>query len=83
MTELLIFAAAFASVFLGCFQAINVVHGRHVWTAVTSVAQSCAAFTLYHTVPDVTGPAGAAAFIIAGVVGGQLSLLVTKKTRNK
>lgn len=81
MQELLIFSASFASVFLGCFQAINVVHGRHLWVALTSVAQSFAAFTLYHTVPDVAGPAGAIAFVLAGVLGGQLSLIVTKKVR--
>ena len=81
MHELIIFTAAFASVFLGCFQAINVVRGRYAWTALTSMAQSCAALTLYHTVPTVTTAPAALAFVIAGVLGGQFSMLVTRKTR--
>lgn len=83
MHELIIFLAAFSSVFLGCFQAINVVYGRHIWAVITSAAQAGAALTLYKTIPDVDTALGVAAFIIAGVLGGQASMVVTRRTRRR
>jgi hypothetical protein len=80
--ELIIFSAAFASVFLGCFQAVNVVRGRYGWAVVTSVAQSLAALTLYRLVPDVTTLSAGFAFVIAGVFGGQASMFATRRSRH-
>lgn len=81
MNALLVFVASCCSVGLGCFQAINVVHGRRLWAIATSLAQGVAALTLYKTVPNVTTTSAAIAFLAGGVAGGQISMHVTRKTR--
>lgn len=78
---LLIFVASFCAIFLGCLQAINVVHGRRIWAAATSLAQGAAALTLYRLVPHVDTAIAAGAFLLAGVLGGQLSMHVTRSLR--
>lgn len=81
LTTGIIFTASFCSVFLGCLQSVNVVHGRRLWAAITSVAQGMSVLTLYRLVPKVETFAAAIAFLTAGVIGGQLSMHVTRKLR--
>ena len=81
MNAALIAFAAFSSVFLGCFQTINVTRGRHAWAVLTSLCQGLAALTLYRSVPRVETADAIAGFLIGGVIGGQLSMYITRKHR--
>lgn len=83
MSALLIFVAAFTSIGLGCFQTVNVVNGWRWRTGVTSLIQGSAALTLYRYAPHVSTLNAAAAFLLGGIGGGQLSLYVTHTRRAK
>lgn len=83
MTTFLIGLAAFSSVFLGCFQTINVTHGRHVLAVLTSMAQSGAALTLYRFAPQATTSLDVAVFMFGAISGGQLSMYVTRRQVHK
>lgn len=82
LDALLIGTSSFFAVFLGCLQAINVVNYRRFLVGLTSIAQSIAALTLFKTVPHVTTWDAACAFILGGVVGGQLSLIVGSRYKS-
>ena len=68
MTELALFASAFATVFLLVFQQQNVIHRRHGLGTATSVLIGVAQLTLWRYVPEASiiqlgaalagGPAG-------------------------
>lgn len=79
--ELVIFLAALAWSFLGCIQAINVVHGYRWRALLTSVAIGVAHLTIYRTVPTAEGWLAVTAFVTAGCLGSQMSMLVTKKLK--
>lgn len=77
VAALVIFVATFAWAFLGCLQAINVVERRRVWAFFTSIAIAVAHLCLYKTVPATNDVWGVSAFVVAGVLGSQLSIVVT------
>lgn len=78
---LVLILATFLQVGLGCLQAINVVEDRGLYTAATSVAQALAALTLYRYATRIDSADAAVAFVLGGVLGGQLALRVARRRR--
>jgi hypothetical protein len=79
MNIILIGISAFAAAFLGCLQAINVVKGRKVMAAVTSFWIAASQLTLFKLVPNVEGMGSIIAFIVGGLAGSQVSMLVKRR----
>lgn len=70
---------ALLSSFLGCVQAINVNRGHRWWAMGTSCLIACSQFYIYRHVPNSTDPAAFPAFVLGGVIGSQLSMIVKGK----
>jgi hypothetical protein len=67
MTELALFFASFATVFLLVFQQQNVIHRSRVLGSLTSLAIGTAQLTLWRYVPDASLPQ-----LIAVLLGGPI-----------
>lgn len=65
MTEIALFLAAFATVFLLVFQQLNVIHRARILGSLTSLAIGTAQLTLWRYVPDASMPQ-----LVAVLVGG-------------
>lgn len=81
MTAIIILLASFAQIGLSVFQTINVTENRRLWTAATSIVQSIAALTLYRFASRVSTADAVCAFMLGGILGGQLALHVAHKRR--
>jgi hypothetical protein len=58
-----------------------VIRGRYLWAAATSLCQSMASLTLFKLAPAVSTPAEMMFFAAGGVLGGQASMLITRRRR--
>lgn len=73
MRELILFAAAFCTVFLLVFQQQNVIHRARWLGSLTSLAIGAAQLTLWRYVPDAD-PGQLAAVLIGGPTGYNAAL---------
>jgi hypothetical protein len=79
--SILILLATFAQVGLGCLQAINVVEDRRLWAAATSIAQALTALTLYKYAARIDSTEAVLAFVVGGLLGGQLAMHIGRRRR--
>lgn len=80
---LVIMCATFAQVGLGCWQAINVMEDRRGWVALTSLAQSLTALTLYKYASRVDTGLAVIGFVLGGVIGGQFAMYLGRRRRRQ
>lgn len=78
---LIVFIASVATVGLTSLQVVNISHDRRIRAAVTSLLQGMAVLTLYRVVPHVETFEAGAAFVIGGMVGGQITLYVSGRRK--
>jgi predicted MFS family arabinose efflux permease len=78
---ILIGLGAFLSSLLGCIQSININRRRFKAAAFTSVGIALCQLTLFKQVPLVSHPFQGLVFVVCGVCGAQLSMLVALRSR--
>ena len=79
MTELILFASVFASVFALGFQSQNVNQGHYKSAFVTSFAIGIGHLALYRLMPEAT-PTEIAAFLMGGPFGITASMYIHRRT---
>lgn len=79
MTELLLYASTFITVFALGFQSLNVNQGQYVWAFFTSFAIGGSSLVLYRILPDATWPQ-MLAYLLGGATGIVSSMYVHKRT---
>ncbi len=82
MTELILFASVFASVFALGFQSQNVNQGHYKSAFVTSFAIGIGHLALYRLMPNAS-PSETAAFLLGGPFGIIASMWVHRRTLGK
>lgn len=83
MTELVLFASTFVTVFALGFQSRNVNQGQYLYAAITSLFIGGASLVLYKVLPDAS-VSQCASYLIGGVTGITSSIYVHSRwfTRN-
>ncbi len=76
MTVLLVGFSSFIAAFFICLQSINIVRGHKIRAAFTSAAIGLSQLVLLRLVPKDPDIWVGVVFILAGVVGSQLSMYV-------
>lgn len=78
-TILLVSGCAFLSSFLGCFQVLNLTRNHKFRAALTSCAIAFCQLQVYKNAPHVDTAFALTAYVFAGLLGSQLSMLVRAK----
>jgi hypothetical protein len=84
VTEIILFASTFITVFALGFQSRNVNQGQYLWAAITSFFIGGASLVLYKVLPDASATQ-CAAYLLGGATGITSSIYVhsrwfTRKT---
>lgn len=83
MTDLLIFAATFVTVFALGFQSQNVNGGHYIAAGISSLAIGVGNLAILKMIPDTTDPLMIASYLVAGPLAIIASMITHRRTLGK